>query len=725
MAKSYKAKISQTIEQLLNYPGCGDIELSTRKAMWTSTLYGTVHVSILTFSFLFFVPELTILIKYGFTCLFFLVLALIFSPFVTRFFKHYFSAHLLILMMVTFYTIVKLGGIVTSVGLIVACFSFALLSIPLQNVTITISLFTVYSIFVVAVGFAGPYLTVPEQITPLRNSIIWMINTLSMSALSLLFVVDFITRQHQLEQLEANKQKELNDAKTKLFTNITHEFRTPLTIIQGMTNLIEKKPEEWLIEGTQKIRNNSSILLRLINQMLDIARIETGAMRVHMKQSDIVTFIGYLTELFRSVAHEKNIQLIFLPDKSPVVMDFDPDKVVHIISNLLSNSFKFTPEDGRIVVKTSLNGKEDLFTIQVTDTGAGIPPDHINHIFDRFYQVENSSGSVGGSGLGLALTREMIELLNGNISVESQPDVGTTFYVSLPVTRIAEKEDHVNLRELFSEQVDAAAYGLRFQKYPRSNKNIPAEDLPALLIVEDSTDVSQYLTAILQNEYRIEIAENGKAGLERALRLIPDIVLSDVMMPEMDGIEMLEKIKNDFRTSHIPVVMLTAKADIDSRLTGLERGADAYLTKPFNENELHIQLRSLIESRKKLHERYASLSGFPETLDISIRTEDKFMIRVRTILDKNLGNEDFDINDLCKELAVSHAQLYRKFKSISNQTIAEYFKLLRLHRAKELLLNPELNITQIAFSVGFKNLSHFSREFALQFGKSPTELRRK
>ncbi len=220
------------------------------------------------------------------------------------------------------------------------------------------------------------------------------------------------------------------------------------------------------------------------------------------------------------------------------------------------------------------------------------------------------------------------------------------------------------------------------------------------------------------------MAENGKTGLEKALRLIPDIVLSDVMMPEMDGIEMLEKIKNDFRTSHIPVVMLTAKADIDSRLTGLERGADAYLIKPFNENELHIQLRSLIELRKKLHERYASLNDFPETHDISIKLEDKFMMKVRAILDRNVGNEEFEINDLCRELAVSHAQLYRKFKSISNLTIAEYFKLLRLHRAKDLLSNPELNITQVAFSVGFKNLSHFSREFALQFGKSPKELRK-
>lgn len=724
MAKPLIAKINQKTEKILNYPGCGEIELSSRKAMWTSTIYGTAHVFLLTFSFLFFVPELTILIKYGFACLFLLISALIITPFITRFFKHYFTIHLLLLMMVTFYTIIQLGGIVTSVGLIVACFSFVLLAIPLQSITITTSLFIIYSVFVVIAGFAGPYLTVPEQITPIRNSIIWMINTLSMSALSLLFVVDFITRQHQLEHLEANKQKELNEAKTKLFTNITHEFRTPLTIIQGMTDLIQKQPNEWLEEGTQKIRNNSFILLRLINQMLDIAKIETGAMSIHKKQADIVTFLGYLTDLFRSVAHEKNIKLSFLPDKSPVIIDFDPDKLVHIILNLLANALKFTPEGGSIEVKTSLTMKEDWFTIQVTDTGKGIQPDHLNHIFDRFYQVENSSGSVGGSGLGLALTKEIVEMLNGKISIESEPGKGSSFVVSLPVTRNALKTEQVNFTELLSDQFNTAITGLKFQKSTPKKITTPASDLPTLVIVEDSADVSQYLEAILKQEYHIELAENGKAGLEKTLSLIPDIVLSDVMMPEMDGIEMLEKIKNDFRTSHIPVVLLTAKADIDSRLIGLEQGADAYIAKPFNVNELHIQLKNLVEQRKKLHERYASFTKFPETNDLAIKTEDTFMIKVRGILEKNIGNEDFDINELCRELSISHAQLYRKFKSISNQTIADYFKLLRLHRAKELLAKPELNITQVAFTVGFKNLSHFSREFAQQFGQSPTELRK-
>jgi YesN/AraC family two-component response regulator len=248
--------------------------------------------------------------------------------------------------------------------------------------------------------------------------------------------------------------------------------------------------------------------------------------------------------------------------------------------------------------------------------------------------------------------------------------------------------------------------------------------LPQLLIVEDSSDVVLYLQAILKYEYRIEVAGNGSIALDKALEIIPDIILSDVMMPVMDGIELLEKVKNDIRTSHIPVVMLTAKADIDSRLDGLERGADAYLAKPVDEKELHIQLKNLVELRKRLYERYTSLEKFPETSDVNIKKEDDFMIKVRQVLETNLQDDDFGISHLCRELAVSHAQLYRKFKSLSNITIADYFKSLRLYKAREMLLTTTRNVTEVAFTTGFKSLSYFSREFTHEFGKSPSEFRK-
>lgn len=265
--------------------------------------------------------------------------------------------------------------------------------------------------------------------------------------------------------------------------------------------------------------------------------------------------------------------------------------------------------------------------------------------------------------------------------------------------------------------------GQRYEKLLSVEKMVQAK-LPLLLIVEDSPDVVLYLEAILKYEYRIKVAENGSIGFKKALELMPDIILSDVMMPVMDGIELLERIKNDIQISHIPVVMLTAKADIDSRLVGLERGADAYLAKPVDEKELHIQLKNLVELRKRLYERYSTLEKFSETTDPSLKKEDEFINKVRQVMETNLEDDEFGISKLCSMLSVSHAQLYRKFKSLSNITIADYFKSLRLNKAKELLLTTNLNVTEVAYSSGFKSLSYFSREFTRKFGKSPTELRR-
>jgi signal transduction histidine kinase/DNA-binding response OmpR family regulator len=722
MAKSFASEINQRVEKLLNYPGCDKKTLIIKKTIWTHAMGSLIAIMGLTLGFVFFVPQLTILIYYGSILLFILIPVLIISPFIHRNYIYLVITNLTLMILVSFIFILKLGGITNSAGLIFVGLSSVLSSVPLQNAKITLTLFSVYILTILISGLVDPWLTVPEQMTPKINSVIFLINTLWMSAYLLSIILNFIEQQRLNEQLESKKLKEINEAKTKLFTNITHEFRTPLTIIGGMANLMVKEPEKYLADGVRKINNNTNILLRLVNQMLDISKIEAGAMPVQIIQSDIIKSIGYVTGLFHSMAQRKKISLQLIHDVQSFIMDYDPDKLVQIVSNLLSNAIKFTPEGGNVVIKAEHTGNGQFFELKVADNGVGISANHLLHIFDRFYQVENHASNGGGTGLGLALAKELTEMLNGTISVESSVGTGTTFTVKLPVTqnaRIEIQEIQESDKTLFTA-CTAAPNHFKSEIEPITTNG----NLPILLIVEDSDDVSHYLAAILQNEYQVTMAENGKAGLEKALKLIPDIILSDVMMPEMDGISMLEKLKTDFRTSHIPVVMLTAKADIDSRLVGLERGADAYISKPFNENELHIQLRNLIEQRRKLHERYASLSHLPETHDLAIKTEDAFMIKVRQILENNLANEDFSIDHLCKELAVSHAQLYRKFKSISNHTIADYFKLIRLHEAKKLLSNSDLNITQIAFAVGFKNLSHFSREFTQQFGKSPKELRK-
>jgi DNA-binding response OmpR family regulator len=414
-------------------------------------------------------------------------------------------------------------------------------------------------------------------------------------------------------------------------------------------------------------------------------------------------------------------------------MDFDPEKLMHIITNLISNALKYTPEGGRVEVTTGVMDNGKMFSIRVKDTGIGIEREHLNHLFDRFYRIEHQL-SPGGTGIGLALTKEMVLLLQGTISVESIKCEGSEFTVLLHVTRNGplsgnpEAADLIKVTDDQNEKVRSFGEPLYPGQSPRELLPIGAvgpAKLPLLLmIVEDSSDVVLYLQAILKYEYRIEVAGNGSIGLELALKIIPDIILSDVMMPVMDGIELLGKVKNDIRTSHIPVMMLTAKADIDSRLAGLERGTDAYLAKPFDEKELHIQLKNLVDLRKKLYERYASLEKIPETSDKFLKKEDEFITKVKHVMEANLRDDEFGISNLCRELAVSRAQLYRKFKFLCNKTIADYFKSMRLNKAKELLLTTNLNVTEVTFSVGFKSISYFSREFTHEFGVSPSEFRK-
>jgi signal transduction histidine kinase/DNA-binding response OmpR family regulator len=716
MLKDFWQRLNSRVESALDYPGCDLKTRMMRKTYWVLTLGSLIAIVMLTLGFLIFIPRLTILINYGVILIVELVVVLTLIPKFPGLFKGLSVVNLFFNIGVTFIVMLMLGGITRSAGLIFVGLSAVLSSIPLQNSRISLALFTFYTVTILTAGILHSWLTIPEQMTPGINTFIFMLNTLWMSAYLLLLVMNYISQQKELEQFEAKRLKELDKTRSRLFTNITHEFRTPLTVIQGMTDLIRTRPEEWTASGLDKIKTNSGILLRLVNQMLDLTKIETGAMPVHLAKGDITGYVAYLVELFRSDALTRNIELRFVPGLQHFEMDFDADRLMHIVSNLVSNALKFTPPGGTIDILTRISDEGKMFFIEVRDSGIGIEEEHLEHLFDRFYQVENGN-TAGGTGLGLALAKEMVESLQGAISVESTPGAGSLFRVQLPVSQSAppfnftkmdifrkEKEDHLlpvsSPEEVTPEEPDGSTAR------------------PILLIVEDNKDVVRYLQAILKQEYHVEVAENGRQGVEKSLDLVPDVILSDVMMPVMDGFELLMKVKNDIRTSHIPVVMLTARADVESRLEGLDRGADAYLPKPFDERELRIQLRNLVETRKRLHERYAAIDRLPESPDASLKMEDDFMVRVKQVLEANLEDDEFGISQLCNELAVSHSQLYRKFRSLTNSTIAAYIKLLRLQKAKTLLNTTSMNVTEVAYAVGFKNLSHFSREFALHFGKS-------
>jgi len=719
------------LEKRLSYPGCTKKQLKGNITVFENHIFLTMYSLSIGISLMVFAPQATIYIKYAFAFSSLYAFSLAMQLILPRrhLFIHTFISSTMHLL--TFYFIIRLGGIPTSGGLIFSGISNVLATIPRQRTWLPISMFILFCVLVILLVVLKPWLHVPDQVTPALNSILWMIQSIFLTGAALVFVLQFIRQQRKIEEIETLHLREIHEFKDRFFTNMTHEFRTPLTIIDGMTDLIDAKPEEWTGTGLKKIKTNSRILLRLVNQMLNLAKVEAGSVSVNLVRRDVNKYLAYLVEQFQSEAARKKINLRFLSAEIILELDFDPEKLMHIITNLVSNALKYTPEGGLIEVSTEVVDNGGMYSIRIRDTGIGIEKEHLDRLFDRFYKVDHQL-SAGGTGIGLALTKEIVQLLNGSISVTSAPGEGSAFTVILPVTRNAplsdtpESTDLVKVTDDQYENVSPAEeplYPGQYHKDLLPVDKVTLSKLPLLLIVEDNPDVVLYLQAVLKYEYRTEVAENGQTGVQKALELIPDIILSDVMMPVMDGIELLEKVKNDIGTSHIPVVMLTAKADIDSRLEGLERGADAYLAKPVDERELHIQLKNLVELRKRLHERYASLEKFPETSDASIKKEDEFMIKVRQVLETNLQDDEFGIIKLCNILGVSHAQLYRKFKSVSNKTIADYFKTLRLHRAKELLSTTDLNVTEITFSVGFKSLAYFSREFTREFGTNPRRYR--
>lgn len=731
MRRQRFSKFNLWLEKKLSFPGCTGKQLQGNITVFENHIFLSVASLIIGISLMIFAPGATIFINYmiAFSSLYALSLLLqILFP------RNYMLTHTFIsstMHLMTFYTIIRLGGIPTSGGLILSGITNVLSTIPRQRTWLPTAMFLLYSVIVVLLVVLKPWLHIPEQITPALNSIMWMILSIILTGSALAFVLRFIRQQRRLEELEAKHLKEISEFKDRFFTNITHEFRTPLTIIDGMAGLMEAQPEQWSGTGLQKIKANSGILLQLVNQMLNLARTEAGAISVNFVRRDINKYLAYLVEQFSSEAVRKGIELKFESAGESFEMDFDPEKLMHITSNLVSNALKYTPAGGRVEVTTLVTDNGKMYSIRIRDTGIGIEKEHLGHLFDRFYSLEHQLSPVG-TGIGLALTKELVHILHGTISVESVKEEGSVFTVNLPVIHSATLSDTPGAEYLqltpYDENINLSFSGE--SSYPwqsegeliSSASNIPS-NLPLLLIVEDSTDVVLYLQAILKYEYRTEVAANGYIGIEKALELIPDIILSDVMMPVMDGIELLGKVKNDFRTSHVPVVMLTAKADIESRLAGLERGADAYLAKPVDERELHIQLKNLVDLRRKLYERYSNPGKIPETTDKFLKKEDEFILRVRKILESNLGDDEFGISRLCDEIGVSHAQLYRKFKSLSNRTIGDYFKSLRLHKAKELLLSTDLLVSEVTYIVGFKNLSHFSREFTHEFGKPPSEFR--
>ena len=519
----------------------------------------------------------------------------------------------------------------------------------------------------------------------------------------------------KLQQAETKRLLELDEVKTGLYTNITHEFRTPLTVIIGMAKEILNNPKDWFREGLSMIISNGERVKKLTDEMLDLSKLEAGKLQIHLQNNDIISFLKFITGSFESFAQQKDVGVHFWSDEETLFMDFDRDKLTSILSNLLSNAVKFTSKGGDVYVRCQLQAKTRTLQLRIKDTGMGIHPAHLSSIFDRFYQAHDSkSVSPGGTGIGLALTKELVDLLGGHITVRSTVHKGTEFVIELPFTQTAASGTKIELAEL-DEKLNTYLHSesLLFSLPNESN------DHPLILVVEDNDDIINYLTVVLKDHYALEIAKDGLEGWEKAIEKIPDMIISDVMMPQMDGFELCQKLKTDIRTSHIPIILLTAKADRSSKLEGLEHGADAYLLKPFDREELMIRLEKMIALRKSLQERIGLI---PEK-EVTTNLENAFISEVRHILTKHLDDEQFGILDLCRALGISRVQLHRKLKALTDQSTSIYIRQFKLEKASDMLRSSSKNIAEIAYAVGFKNPAYFTQVFTETYGYPPSTMR--
>ncbi len=511
---------------------------------------------------------------------------------------------------------------------------------------------------------------------------------------------------------ETEKLQELDRLKTNFFTNISHEFRTPLTLILGpLEKLMLENYDDKLQSQFKLMHKNANNLLKLINQLLDLSAIDASKMKLKIEKADIISFVKGISATFQPSAELKEIDLRFGSEYGEIITFFDKDKFENIIGNLLSNALKFTHRKGKIFISVNTGANNEI-EINVEDSGCGIPDDKINNIFDRFFQAENSPAA-GGTGIGLALVKELVELHNGRISVNSEVDKGTRFKLSFPFrTESAKKAKQDQPSDVKIPE---------FKEDASENEIEQSTDEPLVLIVEDNDDIRNFIRENLGTGIKTLEACNGKLGFDASVSNIPDLIISDIVMPEMDGIELCRRIKSDERTSHIPLILLTAKSSVENKLEGLVTGADDYLTKPFNVSELQVRTNNLIEQRKKLRERFRK-EILSEPKEIAATSSDeKFLTRATGIIEKHLTDYNFSVDAFADEMGMSRMQLHRKLQAITDQSAGEFIRNFRLKTAAKLLTVKSGNIAEVAYDVGFNNPSYFSDCFKKLFGSLPSE----
>jgi len=550
----------------------------------------------------------------------------------------------------------------------------------------------------------------------------WWFRTLLCLTLALVgyTVVKFLINRHKIKQqlyLERNKvrqQKELNEIKLQFFTNISHEIRTPLTLITGPLERLRNAEltREMFESQIELMHRNTGSLLRLVNQLLDFRKLEDGRLELELGKGDLIAFIREIIDNFMPRAEEKQISLTFHPFSETLLTYFDPDKLSKILNNLISNALKFTPKKGSVSLYINIGLRdpkigsgEQYLEIIVLDNGAGIKEKYLDSIFNRFFQVP--AHNEGGTGIGLALTRELVALHSGEIFVESTEGSGSKFTIRLPLLH------QENIRDRESRP---------FPQKPEILSN--REELlneRILLVIEDNSDIRQFIIENFKEQFHILEAADGPSGLQIAQKVLPDLILSDVMMPEMDGNELCAKLKADEHTSHIPVILLTALSSKNNILKGLASGAEDYITKPFDINILRNKIENLLILRESMKNRFSGqLTIIPSNVAIS-SPDINFIKKAMAVVEENMADSELDIEAFARHMAVSRMQMYRKLSALTGMTVMEFIRDIRLKRAAQLLEQRKLNISEVAYTVGFRDLSNFRKCFREKFGTNASE----
>lgn len=533
-----------------------------------------------------------------------------------------------------------------------------------------------------------------------------------------------IARQRNLLIELMTKLKEATDAKFNFFTNISHELRTPLTLILGPLEDVLSSPKLQFSVKPQleMVKKNTMRLLRLVNQLMDFRKIEEGKMKVRANENNITEFVTEITNAFNEAATKKKISYRIDFKDSHLKVWFDINMLDKVLFNILSNAFKYTNDNGSINVSIYKDEKNKNVIIEIEDSGIGMSPETLEHAFDLFYQ--GNEGTYKGTGLGLALSKELIALHHGSIKIKSEKRKGATFVINLPLGK-----EHFKSNELVEE---TASYELNYEDAKiYTNESEPIEQ-PAheevsnstkdysILIIEDNAEIRNFIKTQLNKNYEIIEAENGNVGLNLAYETVPDIIISDIMLPGKDGMLIMEILKNDIRTSHIPIIILTAKGSIEQQIEGLKINADAYIVKPFNVQYLEENIKSLLKNREALKVHYTSELPNDGQQNLSSKKIDrKFVNEFSSIIESNISNEDFSVNDICLELGISRVQLYRKVKAILGYNVNDYILDVRMQKAKYLLLNEDLTISEISYKVGFASQAYFSTVFKSKVGVTP------